>query len=186
MSNLVLNGYGITLSRLTEDKIETVRKWRNSEKIRQFMVYQKEITQEQQKQWFAKINNDNNYYFIIEIKGKEIGLINLKDIDKGEGESGIFIYDDDYLNTDVSYRAHILMFDFIFNELNHTSIRAEILLTNVRAIRFTNFLGLKEIARNETMGFFKISKEAYLTNPNRLRFLKKEQFLAEKNKNLRI
>ena len=52
MSNLVLNGYGITLSRLTEDKIETVRKWRNSEKIRQFMVYQKEITQEQQKQWF--------------------------------------------------------------------------------------------------------------------------------------
>ncbi|MDA3780720.1 MAG: GNAT family N-acetyltransferase [Bacteroidales bacterium] len=111
--------YGVTLNRLTEDKIEQVRLWRNDPKISQYMEFQDYITPEMQKAWFKKIDNKNNYYFIIEFDRKEIGLINIRDIDyeKREGEGGIFIYDDFYLNSDVSFRSVLCLFDFSFKTL---------------------------------------------------------------------
>ena len=50
-----------------------------------------------QEKWFEKINNDNNFYFIIEYEGREVGMINIKDVDyeKRTGEPGMFLYDDD-------------------------------------------------------------------------------------------
>ena len=98
-----ITNYGVTLSRLTEDKIELVRNWRNDPKIAQYMEFKEHITPEMQLNWFKKINNENNYFFIIEFEGKEIGLINVKDIHYSEkvGEGGIFIYDDNYLNSDI-------------------------------------------------------------------------------------
>ena len=78
---MILEGYGVKLYRLTEEKIELLRRWRNDPKIQQYMGYREHITSEMQKAWFERINNDNNYYFIIEYEGKEIGCINIKDID---------------------------------------------------------------------------------------------------------
>lgn len=70
-------GNDIILHRLTEDKIELVRYWRNYPKIQQYMDYCEHITAEQQKRWFASINNDKNYYFIVEMNGREIGFVNI-------------------------------------------------------------------------------------------------------------
>ena len=177
-----IEGYGIKLHRLSEDKIEMVRCWRNDPKIRQYMVYQKEITPEQQKEWFSRINNELNLYYIIEYNNEEVGLINLRDInEKPEGEGGIFIYEDKYLNTDLSYRAHILFFDYAFFQLEHVSVRSEILFTNQRAIRFVNFLGGYETHRDENMLYTRIDKDKYLENRNRLRFIKKEELLLQKH-----
>jgi hypothetical protein len=119
---LVLKGYGVTLKRLTHDKIELVRNWRNDPKIQQTMFFQDYITPEMQEKWFSRINNENNYYFIVAYNDEEIGLINIKDIDyeKKTGETGVFIYEDRYLGTDISYRAHLVMFDYVFNVLNFT------------------------------------------------------------------
>ncbi|MCG6538004.1 MAG: GNAT family N-acetyltransferase, partial [Syntrophales bacterium LBB04] len=96
-----------------------VRNWRNDPKITQYMEYKEYITPEMQKAWFNRINNDNNYYFIIEYEGKEIGLINTKDIDheKQEGEGGIYIYDDSCLKTDVPVRASQCHGEFFFETL---------------------------------------------------------------------
>ena len=111
-----LKKYDVVLTRLTHDKIEMVRNWRNHPKIAKFMEYKEYITPEMQETWFNKINNEHNYYFIIEFEGKEIGLINMRNIDyeKGQGEGGIFIFDDEYLNSDVSFRASLCQADFCF------------------------------------------------------------------------
>ena len=86
-----LEKYGIILKRLTYDKIELVRNWRNDPKISQYMEFRDYITLEMQEKWFQKINNDNNFFFIIEYEGKEIGIANIKDIEYKEktGEAGI-------------------------------------------------------------------------------------------------
>ena len=46
--NLVIEGYGVKLKRLTHDKIELLRQWRNDPKIQQYMIYREEITPEMQ------------------------------------------------------------------------------------------------------------------------------------------
>ena len=148
-----LKKYEVVLTRLTHDKIEMVRNWRNHPKIAKFMEYKEYITPEMQETWFNKINNEHNYYFIIEFEGKEIGLINMRNIDyeKGQGEGGIFIYDDEYLNSDVSFRASLCQADFCFETLGFKKIIAHILSDNKRAIQYNKFLGFKKAENQETI-----------------------------------
>jgi len=140
-----ISKYGVTLTRLTEDKLEMVRNWRNDPKISQYMEFRDYITSEMQKNWFDKINNDNNYYFILEFEGKEIGLSNIKDIDyeKGEGEGGIFIYNDEYLNSTLSFQADLCLHDFAFEKLKLKRMIAHIMKDNKRAIKYNKMQGWK-------------------------------------------
>lgn len=174
---LVLENYDVKLVLLKKDKIELIRQWRNDPKISQYMEFRDYITPEMQIKWFDSINNDQNYFFIIEFKGKEIGLINIKDIDKdkGEGESGVFIYADEYLSTDVSYRAHLCLFDYFFDILGYKSIKAHIIGDNTRAIRFSLFLGFECVKPTDYI----LTKGNYYNNRNRQRFVKKYNLLKE-------
>lgn len=176
--NLLLNGYGVNLKRLTHDKIELVRNWRNDPKIQQTMFFQSYITPEMQEKWFSRINNENNYYFIVEYKDEEIGLINIKDIDYEEktGETGVFIYEDKYLGTDISYRAHLVMFDYIFESLRLDKTYAHIRTDNNIAIRFSVFLGAFKSECNSSdtnCETYIITRDSYLSNKNRKRFILK-------------
>ena len=145
--------YGVTLKRLTEDKIEMVRNWRNDPKIQQYMEFRDYITPEMQQAWFKRINNDNNYYFIIIWEGREVGLINIKDIDytKKIGEPGIFIYDDDCLNSDVALRASLCRDDFIWDVLKLEKMYIHVMRDNKRAIKFNLFRGYKLEEGQETV-----------------------------------
>lgn len=147
----IISGYGIFLRRLTEDKIELVRKWRNDPKISQYMEYRKIISAAEQLQWFHRINNEGNYYYLIIVDNNEIGLIDIRDIDyeKKVGEPGIFIWDDNYLNSDISFRACLLMIDFAFDTLKLQNMIIHVLSDNKKAIQFNKFLGYKLIDNQE-------------------------------------
>ena len=182
MKGSVLENYGVRLVRLTEEKIEMVRNWRNDPEISQYMLYREYITPEMQSTWFGKINNDRNFYYIIEYKGREVGLINVKDIDYNQkvGEGGIFIYDMQLQNTDLAYRCHILLFDYMFIEIGLKGILSEIQPENERAIRFATFLGSEMTQETSECVLFMLTKEKYFTNKNRERFLKRWNYYNKK------
>lgn len=139
----ILSNYGVTLKRLTQDKIELVRNWRNDPKISKYMEYRKVITPELQQKWFDKINNKYNYYFLIVVDNEEIGLINVRDIDyeKGIAEPGIFIWDDKYINSTYSFKAALCLHDFCFFDLNLKSLVIHVLNDNKRAIQYNKMMG---------------------------------------------
>ena len=117
------------------------------------MEYKEYITPEMQKKWFNKINNDNNYYFIIVLGNKEIGLINVRDInyEKLEGEGGIFIYDDELLHSDAPFRASCCLNEFVFNTLKLKRVIAHILKENKRAIKYNEFMGFRKADKQENI-----------------------------------
>lgn len=172
-----LENYGVKLKRLTHDKIEMVRQWRNDPKISQYMFYKEYITPEMQERWFENLDKKCNFYFVIEYRNNDIGLINIKNVnaDEKSGESGVFIYNDKYLGTDISYRAHLVMFDYAYNVLNLDYTYSEIQLTNKNAIRFSRFLGATMASINDAinMGIFHITNTNYFSNSNRTRFIKR-------------
>lgn len=145
MKYSTLEGYGVLLKRLTEDKIELIRNWRNDPKISKYMEFRDYITPEMQLKWFKKIDNDCNFYFIIEVDGNEIGLVNVRDVDyqKKEGEGGIFIYDDSYLNSMVSFQTALILNDFCFEKLGLERMVAHIMSDNKRAIDYNKHQGYK-------------------------------------------
>lgn len=175
----VIHKYGVTLRRLTHDKIELVRYWRTHPKIAQYMEYRGEITPEQQEAWFARINNSGkDFYFIIEVDDKEIGLTNIKDVDfeKGEGEPGIFIWDDDYIETDVPMRASYCLGYFIWEILELKREVIHVLKDNPRAIKYNLSFGYKlsEGQENEYNQEYTLDRDTYYEKTARMRrFLEK-------------
>jgi len=161
-----IEGYGIALERLTLDKIELLRNWRNDPKIQQYMEYREYITPEMQRNWFDRINNKYNYYFIITCDGKDIGLVNLKNIDYERkcAEPGIFIYEDEYLNGDTGIRAAVLNTDFAFETLNLKYLYGHVLKTNKRAVRFNSLFGYSKATGQEDVlnQLYTVDKETYL------------------------
>lgn len=149
----VIRKYGLELVRLGHDKIELVRKWRNDRSISQYMEYREYISPEAQELWFSKIDNAENYYFIITFQNEDIGLIDIKDVDFSgkQGEAGIFIWDERYLNSDVSFRAAFALFDFAFDDLKLNRIISHVLSDNKRAIQFNKLLGFKLLAGQDNV-----------------------------------
>lgn len=145
---LTLTGYGVTLRRLTHDKIELLRQWRNDPKIQQFMIYREYITPEMQEHWFERINNDNNFYFIIEYEGREVGMINIKDIDyeKKTGEPGMFLYDEELWNSDVAMRASFCFGEFVWDTLCLESMYIHVLASNKRALEYNKLCGYEIVS----------------------------------------
>lgn len=141
--NLIIESYGIRLVRLTEEKIELVRQWRNNPKISQYMEYREYITVDMQKKWFKKISNDNNFFFLVVVNNKEIGLVDIKDIDyvRNCGESGIFLWDDSFLGKQISYRSLLALHDFAFDTLHLSLLISHILDNNVRSQKSYMSLG---------------------------------------------
>ena len=160
-----LEKYGVTLTRLTHNKIEMVRNWRNDPKISKFMEFRDYITPEMQEKWFQKIDNDNNFFFIIEYERKEIGVSNIKDIDYEQktGEGGIYIYDDTYLNSDVAFRVSLCICDFFFEKLNLNRKIAHILNDNKKAIKYNLMLGFEKQPNQEDIynQLYYLEKENY-------------------------
>ena len=160
-----LEKYDIVLNRLTHDKIEMIRNWRNSSKIARFMEFREYITPEMQEKWFKSIDNENNFFFIIEYEKKEIGLINIKDVDYEQktGEGGIFIFDDAYLNSDVSFRANLCISDFFFETLGMEKLIVHILSDNKRAIKYNLMFGYEKQPNQEKINnqLYCLEKEIY-------------------------
>jgi RimJ/RimL family protein N-acetyltransferase len=135
--------YGITLIRLCEEDLELVRQWRNSPRIQQTMEYREHISKEMQLEWFHKVNNNNNYYFVIEYECQKIGLINGKDIDweKQQLEGGVFFWDEKYYSTFVPAMASLILTELCFTLFNWKVAYARILKTNTQAIQYNLALG---------------------------------------------
>lgn len=160
-----LEGYGVTLKRLTKDKIELVRKWRNDPKISRYMEYREIISPEEQLNWYNRINNSFNFYYLIVVENDEIGLINIKDVnyDEGIGEPGIFIWDDRFLNSDISFRSAFVLTDFAFDILRLKKMVAHVLSDNKRAIQYNKMYGY-QLSDNQDGKFnqeYTLEKERY-------------------------
>jgi len=170
---MIIDKYGIRLVRLTENDIELVRNWRNDPKIVQYMAFRDYITPEMQKKWFDSVNNENNYFFLIEHEGANVGMTDIKKIDYSarSAELGIFIYDDRYLNSILPYQVILTTLEFAFQDLGLTAIYSHILKTNLRAIRFNISLGFEIQSNQEHLEhqLYMLTKEAFEEKSKKIR-----------------
>ena len=150
---MIIHRYGIELFRLQEEQIEMVREWRNDDKIRKFMFFQELITSDQQRSWFDRIDNDRNFYFIIRVDSKPVGLINTSKIDyeKEEADSGLFIYEDAYLGSHVPVLASMAMLDVFFPFFNLKRITAKVRVSNQAAMDYNYKLGFRSFTESDTL-----------------------------------
>lgn len=168
-----LNYDNVILTKLTHEYLELVRSWRNDFSISKYMLFQEYITEEMQLEWFSKINNNENFYFIIEIDNNKIGLADIKRINYStmHAEVGIFIYDEKYLNGIYSYKIMLKLVDFAFDQLSIKQLNMQMLSTNIRVLKFAQSLGCK---RNVSLGedWYSVDKITYKECKKKLQRMK--------------
>ncbi|MFA5416815.1 MAG: GNAT family N-acetyltransferase [Bacteroidales bacterium] len=188
---MIVKKGNLVFRRLTIDDIELVRNWRNSSHINQYMEYREYITPEMQERWFNSINNQNNLYFIVEFNDEKIGVFNGKDIDWDNGtmETGIFIADEKYLNTEIPLMA-VLTFGELGLRVFNMNSNAHILKSNHRAIRFNKLLGFELCEGQDSLEnqLYKLNKERFfksvkLLRPTLQKLMKGKETLIIFNKN---
>ncbi|MBC7696043.1 MAG: GNAT family N-acetyltransferase [Burkholderiales bacterium] len=169
---MIVEQYGLTYLRVTEQDLETLRYWRNQSFIRDTMQFKEYITPQMQRDWFNRINNKYNYYFIIKDNNKKIGLINCKDAspDTKLAEGGIFIWDNQYWGTSIPVFASLTMLQAVFEifKSGEESI-ATVAKSNRVALRFNEMLGY-EIKSMTEDGYYKLhlSREKYFSHCKKL------------------
>ena len=170
---MVIERYGIKLKRLRWEDIEMVRMWRNSDEVRKYMYFREKITIEMQKEWFRFTNNDKNFFFVIYDNDYPVGLTEVKHIENGVGDLGIFIADEDVLKSNplLAYKAVISITDFAFERLELDKLKATILPENTRAKRFNESFGFRLIQAGPKVETYGLSMEDYVRKSQKIRSL---------------
>ena len=146
-----LSKYGIILRRLRESDIELVRTWRNSQQISRFMEIREQISPEMQREWFKSVDNFENFFYIIEYQGEDIGLINSSKIDWSDvsSEGGIFLWDEKYYETFVPVWASLCILETSYFILGASTSKIKTLKDNERAKKLNIHLGYELLPGQE-------------------------------------
>lgn len=135
--------YDIILEKLKKEDLELVRNWRNHPKIQDKMEFRDYITTEMQEKWFDKINNHEEYmYMLVYYKNIKIGLTNRNNTN-GYIESGLFIWDDIYWNSHIPILVFLIASEVNFKLDDSNEIYGKILKDNINGISFNKALGFK-------------------------------------------
>src|SRR4051812_19019487 len=107
---MIIKQYDLSLIRLRQEHIEEVRHWRNAEKIKSRMEYREHITSEMQSSWFDKVNDIQHFlYLMISIGDKNVGIIHMNEFIDCKTEIGMFIWNDEYLNSHIPVLASAMV-----------------------------------------------------------------------------
>lgn len=161
---MIIKYFDITLKRICYEDIEEIRYWRNTDKIKSKMEFRNHISKKMQQQWFKKINDINFYlYLVIIVEGKKIGLIHAKDFSCDNTEAGMFIWDDNYINSHVPVVVSLALTDWAFFFLGNTHIYCKMLRSNKHAIVYNQKLGYKlcKNQQNKENQLYKLTLEDY-------------------------
>lgn len=165
--------YGITLARLTLNDIELVRKWRNHSEVNRHFEYRKHITADQQIAWFHTINNDQNFFYLVEYKGRPTGVISTFDIDwqAKTAHAGIFMWDVKVLDTHIPVFAVLAMLDLNFHIFGLHQMFIKVKYTNKKAIAYNKGLGYQLLPDQEgkEFQFYSLTSEQYFKKTEHIR-----------------
>lgn len=134
----------IRFVKLREKHLEQVLEWRTQEDVTKFMNTDIEKDMDKQREWFRRISNsETDAYWIIEIKGKSVGVISLNNIDHLNKRTswGFYIGEEKYR----LYGGIIppYFYNYIFSKFDFHKITAEVMEGNDNVLKLNLFHGYR-------------------------------------------
>jgi RimJ/RimL family protein N-acetyltransferase len=170
---MIISRYGINLISVKPEHLELIRYWRNTDKIKRVMEFTDFITEAMQVEWYKSLNATSDFYFIIENNGVFAGLIHANKIDwkKKKAQSGLFIWEDNFLGSPIPVMASLNLLDTFFHLFGINEIEAKVKHDNFVALAYNKFLGFKEkgVAENKDFLVVSLLKDDYLQIENKIK-----------------
>lgn len=144
-------GKQVYLRPITEEDTDDIIRWRNSEVVRPYFIYQQPFTREGHLNWLKNmIYSGKGYQFIVCMieNDKPIGSTFLRDYDKEHNkiEYGMFLGSDDIKGKGIGREICGLTWNFAFETLGVHKIFSRILADNMASRRSCERAGMVEEA----------------------------------------
>lgn len=125
---------------------EIVRKWRNGDRIKKWMLNSNFITMEEHNDFIKALEEDEkNFYWIVSLKGIIIGIVDVKNADFTNKEcSWGFYLNPKYINSGNGFILEYDLLSLLFDEFDFRCVKNETLTDNYKAIRLHEFFGFKK------------------------------------------
>ena len=139
----------IKLTELTDNDIELVREWRNSDEVAKYMYTENKISSEQQKKWFASIQNRADCkYWLIEYDGRKLGVANLIDINHTLQSCywAFYLGDSSIRGAGIGSKVEYNVLSYVFDELKLNKLRCEVFVENDKVIKMHEKFGFRREA----------------------------------------
>lgn len=140
----------VTLRALGPDDRGRLLAWRNSPEVAAHMYSDHQISPREHARWFEAIGADpRRAYWIIELDGAPVGLVNLYDIDKGHGRCAwaYYLADPSVRGRGVGAFVEYRMLQYVFEHLGLNKLWCEVLAENEAVWRLHLSFGFVEEAR---------------------------------------
>jgi UDP-4-amino-4,6-dideoxy-N-acetyl-beta-L-altrosamine N-acetyltransferase len=123
----------VTLRRLRADDKDRLLAWRNSPEVAPYMYSDHLIRAPEHEAWFAGIEGDpRRAYWIIELNGAPVGLVNLYDIDERNSRCSwaYYLADPAVRGQGVGAQVEFAMLDHVFGARRLDTLWCEVLADN--------------------------------------------------------
>ncbi|MPM15160.1 hypothetical protein SDC9_61526 [bioreactor metagenome] len=160
---MILEKFDIKLRSLSQCDLEMVRTARNSDFIRNRMIYREIISPEMQQHWYNSLDPANDIYLIVEHNEKPRGLINIRNIryDHDENESGVFFWDNEALQSHLPVITSWLAGEAGYHLLGGQQTTVQVLKSNKQAFEFNQSIGFQIISETEHLYIMQQTKESF-------------------------
>ncbi|MEX0810917.1 MAG: GNAT family N-acetyltransferase [Chitinophagales bacterium] len=151
---------------LSEEHLEMLRNWRNTDEVKQFLVNKNHIKADEQIKWFAELDKRKNIYYIVYYENTAIGCASLVNIDykKKTAQPGFFIGNIKFRNHPVAVFSVYKLIERAFNDLKLNHLESVVLAENKSAIQLYRFLGFGLTPINTELMNSKISRKQFYNN----------------------
>ncbi|MGD0652956.1 MAG: UDP-4-amino-4,6-dideoxy-N-acetyl-beta-L-altrosamine N-acetyltransferase [Thermoguttaceae bacterium] len=137
----------VELRDVRPDDKETLRTWRNLPHISKYMFQDHHVTVEEHERWFpAAMADPRRKYWIVSRQNRDIGLVNICDIDASSGRcyGGIYIADKSEQMSGSGVFAEYAMLYQVFEVLKLNKFCGEVMAFNTRACQLHRRLGFQQ------------------------------------------
>jgi len=143
---MVFNGKISRLRPITVDDAEITLKWRLSERAK--LLQRGANTIKEQKRWIAAKLKTNELNFIIEYKGKPVGMIALHDIShvhRSIQMGRLLIGEEEWIGkAPVAFEVDLMLCDYAFDVLKMHKIYGDVMEDNLGMLKTRFYLGYKK------------------------------------------
>lgn len=127
----------VRLRKIKEQDLEKIRIWRMDPNVSQYMYSDPVLTTEDQKCWFANIQDDENcMYWIIEADNIDIGVLCIDNIDRTNlrCDWAYYIADTSCRGKGIGTLLECNVYDYVFYNLNMNKLCCEVFCFNEKVI----------------------------------------------------
>lgn len=138
-----------SLQPLTEAERDLILPWRNAPEVRRQMYTQHEITPEEHRAWFERMNSDPcaRWYLYRDANGEPTGVVYFTDIDPAQQSAFWGFYASPNAPAGTGKRMEYLALENAFDYLDLKKLNCEVLTSNVPVINLHKKCGFTEEGR---------------------------------------